>query len=170
MPDTALITGASGGIGEELAKLIAAGGSNVVLLARSADKLQALANNLQRRHSISATTIVDLSRHDAVAAVIDILVQRAMTIDVLVNNAGFGTIGPFAAVDAGEQMRMLNVNVVALTALTRQLLPGMLQRGRGRVLNVASTAAFQPGPLMAVYCAFAQGLRVVAVGSAGQRN
>ena len=154
MPDTALITGASGGIGEELAKLIAAGGSNVVLLARSADKLQALANDLQRRHSISATTIVsDLSRPDAVATVIDILVQRAMTIDVLVNNAGFGTIGPFAAVDAGEQMRMLNVNVVALTALTRQLLPGMLQRGHGRVLNVASTAAFQPGPLMAVYYA-----------------
>jgi len=154
MPDTALVTGASGGIGEELAKLIAASGRNVVLLARNEDKLQALASDLARQHHVSASTIVcDLSKPDATPSVIDTLAQRSITIDILVNNAGFGTIGPFAEVDADEQMRMVAVNVVAVTALTRALLPGMMQRRHGRILNVSSTAAFQPGPLMAVYYA-----------------
>ena len=154
MPETALVTGASGGIGEELAKLIAAGGRNVVLLARSADKLRSLAEELQRRHGISATPIAtDLSRPDAADTILDTMAERSAAIDILVNNAGYAMFGPFAEADAEEQIRMLNVNVIALTALTRRLLPGMLERRRGRVLNVGSTAGFQPGPLMAVYYA-----------------
>jgi len=154
MLETALVTGASGGIGEALAKLIAAGGRNVVLVARSGDKLQALAGDLARQHNIVATTIVaNLSRPGSADEVVSALANRSIAIDILVNNAGFGTLGPFAEADADEQMRMVNVNVVTLTALTRRLLPGMLERRRGRVLNVASTAGFQPGPLMAVYYA-----------------
>jgi short-subunit dehydrogenase len=154
MKDTALITGASGGIGEDLARLIAAGGRNVVLLARSADKLQALAGTLSSAHGIEATVVAaDLSEPGAADLVARTLAARGITVDVLVNNAGFGTSGAFASEDPEEQLRMLQVNIVALTALTRVFLPGMIERGRGRILNVASTAAFQPGPFMAVYYA-----------------
>ena len=154
MRETALVTGASGGIGEDLARLIAAGGRNVVLLARSADKLQALASQLSSAHRIEATVLAaDLAEPDAADHVARTLAARGTTIDMLVNNAGFGTAGGFVREDADEQLRLLQVNIVALTALTRQLLPGMIERGRGRVLNVASTAAFQPGPFMAIYYA-----------------
>lgn len=154
MKETALVTGASGGIGEDLARLIAAGGRNVVLLARSADKLQALAGTLSSAHGIEATVVAaDLSEPGAADLVARTLAARGITVDVLVNNAGFGTSGPFASEDPGEQLGMLQVNIVALTALTRLFLPGMIERGRGRILNVASTAAFQPGPFMAVYYA-----------------
>lgn len=154
MRETALVTGASGGIGEDLARLIAAGGRNVVLVARSADKLQALATDLSSAHRIDATVLaVDLSEPDAADQVANALAARGITIDMLVNNAGFGTAGGFVREDADEQLRLLQVNIVALTMLTRLLLPGMNERGRGRVLNVASTAAFQPGPFMAIYFA-----------------
>jgi len=154
MPEVALITGASGGIGEDLARLVAAGGRDVILLARTAPKLQALADELSRVHRISATVIaLDLSATGAADEVARTLVERRISIDVLVNNAGFGTSGEFAHEDPHEQQRLLQLNVVALTALTRRLLPGMLERRRGRILNVASTAAFQPGPRMAVYYA-----------------
>jgi hypothetical protein len=154
MSEVALITGASGGIGEDLARLVAAGGRDVILLARSAPKLQALADELSRAHKISATVLaVDLSAPGAADEVARTLAERGVAIDVLINNAGFGTHGEFAGEDPAEQSRMLQVNVVALTMLTRLLLPGMIERRRGRVLNVASTAAFQPGPLMAVYYA-----------------
>jgi uncharacterized protein len=154
MPDTALITGASGGIGEALARLIAAGGANVVLVARSADRLAALADELSRTHRVTAAVIAqDLAAPDAADAITRQLAEKRLTIDILVNNAGFGVFGFFAATSAGEEARMLQVNVVALTMLTKQLLPGMIERRHGRVLNVASTAAFQPGPLMAVYYA-----------------
>ncbi len=154
MRDVALVTGASGGIGEELARLLAAGGADVVLLARSADKLQSLASELARAHNINASVLsVDLSAPDAADAVVRTLAERQLTIDILANNAGFGTHGEFAQEDPRELERMLYLNVVALTMLTRHLLPGMLERRRGRILNVASTAAFQPGPLMAVYYA-----------------
>jgi hypothetical protein len=154
MSEVALITGASGGIGEDLARLIAADGRDLVLLARSAPKLQTLADELSRAHQISATVLsVDLSAPGAADEVARTLAERRLAIDVLINNAGFGTHGDFAREDPAEQSRMLQVNVVALTMLTRLLLPAMIERRRGRVLNVASTAAFQPGPLMAVYYA-----------------
>ena len=154
MAEVALITGASGGIGEDLARLIAAGGRDVVLLARSAAKLQALADELTRSHRVSSTVVaMDLSAPGAADEVARTLAERRISIDMLVNNAGFGTLGEFAREDPVEQSRMLQVNVVALTMLTRFLLPGMLERRRGRILNVASTAAFQPGPVMAVYYA-----------------
>jgi uncharacterized protein len=152
--ETALVTGASGGIGEDLARLIAAGGRNVVLLARSADKLQTLAGQLSSAHGIEATVVAaDLSESNATAQIVRTLGARGITVDVLVNNAGFAMSGSFASSDADQQLDMLQVNVMALTALTRACLPGMLERKRGRILNVASTAAFQPGPFMAVYYA-----------------
>jgi uncharacterized protein len=154
MRETALVTGASSGIGEDLARLLAAGGRNVVLLARSADKLQAMANQLSAAHGIEATVLAaDLSDSGATSQITRTLSARGIIIDILVNNAGFGTAGSFAAADPQAQLDMLQVNVVALTTLTRAFLPGMLERKRGRILNVASTAAFQPGPFMTVYYA-----------------
>jgi uncharacterized protein len=154
MPHTALVTGASGGIGEELARLLAAGGANLVLVARSADRLAALAGELSQTHGVKASVIAqDLSAPDAIEIIAGELAARQLTIDILVNNAGFGVYGPFAATPAAEEARMIQVNVAALTMLTKRLLPGMIERRQGRVLNVASTAAFQPGPLMAVYYA-----------------
>jgi uncharacterized protein len=154
MPDTALITGASGGIGEELARLLAAGGANVVLVARGADRLASLAGELSRAHRVTASVIPqDLSAPDAVEAIARELAARRLTIDILVNNAGFGVYGPFAETPAAEEARMIQVNVAALTMLTKRLLPGMIERRHGRVLNVASTAAFQPLPGFATYAA-----------------
>jgi uncharacterized protein len=154
VPDTALVTGASGGIGEELARLLAAGGANLVLVARSADRLAALGEELSRTHAVNASVLAqDLSAPDAVDDIAGELAARQLSIDILVNNAGFGVYGPFATTPADEEARMLQVNVVALTMLTKRLLPAMIERRHGRVLNVASTAAFQPGPLMAVYYA-----------------
>jgi short-subunit dehydrogenase len=154
MRDTALVTGASGGIGEDLARLLAAGGCDLVLLARNERKLQTLAGELSRTHGTTATVIAaDLSEPHAADEIAHLLSERRMTIDILVNNAGFGTSGEFRRERPEEQTAMLQVNVVALTALTRHLLPPMLERRKGRVLNVASTAAFQPGPFMSVYYA-----------------
>jgi uncharacterized protein len=154
MADTALVTGASSGIGEALARLIAAGGAHVVLVARNAGKLDTLAGELARAHGIRATVVAqDLSHPDAASRLAADLTGRGLTIDILVNNAGFGTSGRFWQIPADEDARLLQVNVVALTMLTKHLLPGMIERRRGRVLNVASTAAFQPGPLMATYYA-----------------
>jgi short-subunit dehydrogenase len=154
MKETALVTGASGGIGEDLARLIAAGGRDLVLLARSTDKLSALAGELTRAHKVAVTVLpADLSLPDAAARVARELADRQITVDILVNNAGFGTSGAFARGDSQELLRMLHVNILALTMLTRELLPAMLERRRGRVLNVASIAAFQPGPFMAGYYA-----------------
>jgi short-subunit dehydrogenase len=152
MRETALVSGASGGIGEDLARLLAEDGRDVVLLARNSHRLQELANELTRAHTITATVLTtDLSEPGAADHVARELAERRLTIDILVNNAGFGTLGEFARESPREQEQMLPVNVVALTALTRRVLPGMLDRRKGRILNVVSTAAFQPGPLMAVY-------------------
>ena len=126
----------------------------MVLVARSADRLASLASELSRAHGVNATVLAqDLSAPDAVEVIAGELAARQLTIDILVNNAGFGAYGPFATTPADEEARMLQVNVVALTMLTKRLLPAMIERRHGRVLNVASTAAFQPGPLMAVYYA-----------------
>jgi len=154
MADTALVTGASGGIGEALARLLAAGGANVVLLARSAERLASLAAELSAAHRVQATVLAhDLSAPGAAEAIVAELSTRELTIDILVNNAGFGTYGPFATTSADEELALMQVNIVALTMLTKRLLPSMIERRHGRILNVASTAAFQPGPLMAVYYA-----------------
>ena len=149
-----LITGASSGIGEQLAMLAAADKHDVVLVARSADKLNALAEALARQHGIRATALAeDLSDPAAVDVIADVLAARKIDVDVLVNNAGFGTWGPFVESDVREPRNLIQVNVTAVTMLTRRLAPGMVARRRGRILNVASTAAFQPGPLMATYYA-----------------
>lgn len=153
-PATALITGASGGIGEAIARQLAARGAHLILVARSEGKMLALAQELSAKHGIQATVIaLDLTRPDA-GEVLEREVQtRNLTVDILVNNAGFGGFSEFWTQDAGEINRMVAVNIAALTDLTRRFLPDMVARGRGRVLNVASTAAFLPGPLMAVYYA-----------------
>ena len=151
MKETALITGASSGIGLDLARLFAKDGHDVILVARSEGKLREIAAGLERDFGVTAHVIVaDLARPDAPRQLVDAL---PVDVDVLVNNAGFGVTGPFAGTDLAKELEMIQVNVVALTHLTKLLLPPMIARRRGRVLNVASTAAFQPGPLMAVYYA-----------------
>jgi short-subunit dehydrogenase len=150
---TALITGASGGIGLELARLFAAGGYDLVLVARSAGRLEELAGELRKPGGAVRVLAKDLSGPDAPEEVFRELAAAGVAVDVLVNNAGFATFGPFAETDLGQELEELRLNVVALTHLTKKFLPGMLARRRGGVLNVASTAGFQPGPLMAVYYA-----------------
>ncbi|MEF8939592.1 MAG: SDR family oxidoreductase [Salinivenus sp.] len=153
-PETVLITGASSGIGRELAHCFARAGSTCVLLARSEDALHALAETLRARYDVAASVLpADLSAPDAAGTVQAELRERNLSVDVLVNNAGVGARGSFAELDARRQVDMVQVNVTALTHLSRLLLPGMLDRDRGGILNVASTAAFQPGPHMSVYYA-----------------
>jgi len=149
MAQTALITGASSGIGRALAQQFAAHGYDVMLVSRNSQALEEVARSIATRvNRLSA----DLSTPHAAAAVAE-QARRLGPIDVLVNNAGFGLRGMFAELPLERQLEMIHLNVVALTELTRLLLPDMLARRRGGVLNVASTAAFQPGPLMAVYYA-----------------
>lgn len=151
---TALITGASGGIGYEFARVFARNGYNLVLVARSEEKLNKLAGELGREHQISAKVLArDLSQPAAPDEIYAQLQQEAMAVDVLVNNAGFATYGFFHELDLDRELQMLQLNIVALTHLTRLFLPAMVARKRGKILNVASTAAFQPGPLMAGYYA-----------------
>jgi short-subunit dehydrogenase len=149
-----VVTGASGGIGYELCKLFARDGYPLLLVARSGDKLSAFAAEQTTAHGVPvATCALDLAAPDAPDRVFEAAGRERRPTVVLVNNAGFGGWGPFAEADLAGALHMLQVNVVALTHLTRLFLPGMVQRNQGRVLNVASTAAFQPGPLMAVYYA-----------------
>ena len=152
--ETVLITGASSGIGLHLARRFAADGSDLVLVARSEGKLNDLAGALRRQYGIAARVLPeDLSRPEAPQELFDALQSDGAHVDVLVNNAGFGARGAVAELEAGRQLAMIGVNVTALTHLTRLFLPPMLERRRGGVLNVGSTAGFQPGPNMAVYCA-----------------
>ncbi|GMU55363.1 MAG: ketoacyl reductase [Candidatus Xenobia bacterium] len=154
MKERVLITGASSGIGLELARLAAAEGCDLVLVARSADRLEQLATELRQSHSVEVTVLPsDLTRPEAPGELVAELEKRQLPVDILVNNAGFATYGPFAETDRRAELDMLQLNMVALTDLTKLLLPPMIARGHGRVMNVASTAAFQPGPLMAVYYA-----------------
>jgi hypothetical protein len=149
----AVVTGASAGIGREFADILAREGYDLVLVARREAELKALGDELQQRHGATTTVAaVDLSQPDAADQVLA-AIGADTAVDVLVNNAGFGGHGAFADRPRGDEQRMLAVNITALTDLTRVLLPGMVKRGRGQVLNVASTAAFQPGPFMAVYYA-----------------
>jgi short-subunit dehydrogenase len=151
---TALITGASFGIGLEFARIFAREGYNLVLVARSADKLRQLASELEKAHGTRSLILAtDLTEPGASAYVLDQTTRADIQVDVLVNNAGFGQYGMFAENDLEECLRQIQLNVTTLTHLTRLYLPAMIERKSGRILNVASTAAFQPGPLMAVYFA-----------------
>jgi uncharacterized protein len=147
---TSLVTGASSGLGAEFARQLAARGSNLVLVARSADRLAALADELQARYRVTVTTLpADLSQADEVGRV---AAHAATTeVDVLVNNAGFGTYGTFADLDAGHEHAEIMVNAVAAVDLAHAVLPAMLARCRGGIITVASSIAFQPSPRQAVY-------------------
>lgn len=148
----ALITGASAGIGRELAQVFAREGFSLVLTARNLERLNQLAAELRPRHDMDVRVLSqDLSQPDAAQQIFDQL--RDTPVDVLVNNAGFGSYGPFAQSDLTLQTDMMQVNMVALVQLTRLFLEPMLQRRSGRILNLASTAAFQPGPMVNVYYA-----------------
>lgn len=151
---TALITGASAGIGRALAHEFARDGYEVLLAARRADALAQLAREINMAHGVPARVFpVDLGQPGAGRALFERLEAEGTVVNVVVNNAGFGAQGPVAELPLDRQIQMIQVNVVALTELTRAFLPGLLQRRRGGVLNVGSTAAFQPGPYMAVYYA-----------------
>src|SRR6266446_5779728 len=154
MKETALITGASSGIGLELARLFARDGHDLVLVARGAAKLEQLAAELRGQHNVVVRPLAkDLSQPAAPQEVVAELQAASVNVTVLVNNAGFGSYGFFHETDLANDLQMIQVNVTALTALTKLFLKDMTLARRGRILNVASTAAFQPGPLMAVYYA-----------------
>ena len=148
----ALVTGASSGMGEVFARELARRGADLVLAARSRDKLEVLASELRESAHVSVhVEAVDLSEPGAGLALAARLGEHDLTIDVLVNNAGFGLFGPLDEADAQRIAQAVQLNVAALTELTCALLPGMRARDRGAIVNVASTAAFQPVPYMAVY-------------------
>ena len=151
---TALITGASFGIGLELARIFAREKHNLVLVARTGDKLRQLASELEKAHGTRSLVLaVDLTEPGSPAYIFDQTARAGIPVDVLVNNAGFGQYGLFVENDLEQCLKQIQLNITTLTHLTRLYLPEMLQRKSGRILNVASTAAFQPGPLMAVYFA-----------------
>lgn len=154
MKKTALITGASGGIGLELAHIHAATGGDLVLLARSADKLKRLKTEIENKYQVEVLTITkDLSQKEAPQQVFDELQQQEIQVEYLINNAGFGDYGFFHESSWEKEEQMIDLNMKSLTHLTKLFLPEMVKRRSGRIMNVASTAAFQPGPLMAIYYA-----------------
>ncbi len=177
---TALITGASSGIGESFAETLAAKGANVILVARSKGKLDRLAANIRKTRKVTAEVVVaDLAEEKAPDKVFSAVKKLGRQVDILVNNAGFGSHGPFHELSTDEDQREVMVNVAAVVRLCHLFLPGMVERHDGIVINVASTAAFQPTPYMAVYGASkafvlsfsealwaeyrSQGIRVLAV-------
>lgn len=150
----ALITGASSGIGYELAKLFARDGYDLVLVARNSDGLRRACEEFEDSYGVSVRVIAtDLGRPEAAGIVFEELERAGVHVDVLVNNAGVGTYGAFAETDLEAELALIELNILSLTRLTRLFLGNMRAKGAGRILNVASTAAFQPGPLMAVYYA-----------------
>lgn len=152
MAETALITGASAGIGAELARVFARKKHDLVIVARSEDKLLKLANELQAAHGVNVQVLaLDLTAAGAPQTLYDELADTQ--IDILVNNAGYATYGLFHEIEAERDLNMAHLNMLALTHLCKLFIPPMLARGHGRVMNVASTASFQPTPLMAVYAA-----------------
>ena len=151
---TALVTGASSGIGEALAACFAKGGYNLVLVARSADKLKALSKSLQAEHGIKAWVApADLSLPDAAAQLAAAMKRARRPIDVLVNNAGVLEHGSFVELPSTRHQQLIDLNISGLTAMLAQFVPPMVARGEGRILNVASIAAFQPVPSLATYAA-----------------
>jgi uncharacterized protein len=154
MSKTALVTGASSGIGVEFARQLAARGDDLVLVARSVDKLEKLAAELRSSYGVRAEVIgQDLTAPDAASRVAEEVAARGMTVDLLVNNAGFGTHGRFAEIDPARDVEQVRLNCEAVVALTHAFLPGMLERRRGGVITVASTAGMQPLPYEATYSA-----------------
>ncbi len=151
---TALITGASGGIGQAFAEIAAAECTAIVAVARRQDRMQALKADLEQRFRTEVIVLRrDLSQAGAAEDIVREVRGRGIVPDFLINNAGFGDVAPFAESDLQKQMDMIAVNITSLTQLTRLFLPAMIKRGSGAILNVASTAAFQPGPYMSVYYA-----------------
>ena len=154
MGSTALITGASGGIGAELARYHAARGGDLVLVARSEDKLKALQLELENAQKIKVMVVVaDLAQPESADQIFSATEQAGLNIDILINNAGFGGHGKFHERQLRKDQAMMQVNMVSLVNLTHLYLQGMVQRNYGKILHVASTAAFMPGPLQAVYYA-----------------
>jgi short-subunit dehydrogenase len=152
---TTLITGASYGIGEVFARSLAARGDNVLLVARSSERLATICNELGRANpNINAQYVaLDLTEHDAPARLFEETEARGLSVETLINNAGFGSMGDFMAQDIERELNMIDLNVRALVELTYRYLSGMRERKRGAIINVASTAAFQPVPFMATYAA-----------------
>ena len=154
MAKTALITGASGGIGLELSRIFAQDGYDVVLVARSEDKLIKIKNAIEKRYGVRAYVFsCDLAEQNAAQRVLDFTDSHSLDIDVLVNNAGFGDCGSFAGSDWQKQYDMVRLNIIALMQLTYCYLPRMKDRRDGRILNIASVASLCPGPNMSVYYA-----------------
>lgn len=154
MKNVALITGASTGIGKELAHIHAEKGGDVIVVARSKDKLEALKNELEEKYKIKAMVIAcDLGATGAAQEIYDQVKSEGIDVEVLINNAGFGALGKFHELDFDRQIAMINLNVTALTALTRLFLPDFVKRNSGKILNNSSTASLMPGPLQAVYFA-----------------
>lgn len=160
----ALVTGASGGIGAELARELARHGHDLVLAARSLAPMQALAAELQAAGAAATVIGADLAQTGAAASLVDEIARRGLAVDVLVNNAGLGAAARFDRTEPARLAELLQVNIVALTELTRLLLPGMIARRHGRIMLVASVAGFQPGPHMAAY--FASKAYVLSLGEA----
>ena len=151
---TALVTGASSGIGYEIAKIHASRGGHLVITARNEAKLNALKLELEAKYTISVHIIVkDLSLNNAALEIYNELKINNIQINYLINNAGYGLYGSFQSTDWELESKMIQLNIVALTQLTKLFLPSMIENKFGKILNVASTAAFVPGPMMAVYCA-----------------
>jgi short-subunit dehydrogenase len=151
---TALVTGASVGIGRDLAELFARDGHDLVLVSRSEKQLYSLADQFKKEHGVESRVIFkDLSLPGAGQEVHDQVEAAGISVEYLVNNAGFGSVGPFAEMDVTQQLGIVQVNIAALTHLTRLFLPGMIKRGSGRIMNLGSVAGFLPGPGMAVYYA-----------------
>jgi uncharacterized protein len=151
---TALVTGASSGIGSEFARLLAERDHDLVLVARRTAKLEELAKELEQRHDARITVLTtDLSETNAAQEVYSQVLRRGIEVDVLVNNAGFNVYGPFSGTDPEKEMRMLQVNIMALVALTKLFVRGMIDRGYGKILNLGSTGSFAPAPLDGLYAA-----------------
>jgi len=154
MKHTALITGASNGIGLELARVHASKGGDLVLVARNKARLDELKTDLEKQYKVSVFTIgKDLSANNSAREVYDETTKQNIQIDYLINNAGFGDFGMFAETDWSKELQMINLNITTLTQFTKLYLQDMVKRRSGKIMNVASTAAFQSGPTMAVYYA-----------------
>ena len=152
--NTTLITGASSGIGAAFARKLAKRGRNVLLVARSEDKLIALCNELGRLSGVRAQYVtMDLTEANAAARLLEETQKRELVIDMLINNAGFGSMGDFGRLDPARELEMIQLNITALVELTHKFLLPMRERGQGAIINVASTAGFQPVPFMATYAA-----------------
>jgi len=151
---TALVTGASSGIGAALARQLAADGWNLALVARNAERLELIASDLRRQHAVSVEILAqDLAQSDAAQRILEWTRQNERTVDLLVNNAGAGSSGPVIEADDAVYERLIALNITSVTELSRLYAADMVRRGRGQILNVASTGAYQPGPYTAVYYA-----------------